>query len=381
MSDYYEILGVSRDASAEEIKKAYRKLARQYHPDVNDSDDAHERFKEIGRAFQVLSDPQKRQIYDLGGDPLATGGGAGPGGAGFGQAFTFTDIMDAFFGQTGATTRGPRPRVRRGQDALIPLRISLAEAAFGTTREIKVDTAIVCLTCHGSGAAAGSKPVTCEICHGRGEVTHTQRSFLGEVRTMRPCPNCRGYGTTIPNPCIECSGDGRIRSRRTVTVKIPSGMDTGIRVQLSGQGEVGPGGGPPGDLFVELEVEPHEFFTRSGDDLHCTVTLPMTAAALGTRIELPTLEDDSVPVDIRPGTQSGAEIVIGGRGVPQLRHSGRGDLVVRIVVETPTRLDDEQAELLRRLATLREEEQPAGQVQPTSQRSVFGRLRDAFGQH
>jgi molecular chaperone DnaJ len=380
MSDYYGILGVSRDASAEEIKKAYRKLARQYHPDVNDSADAHERFKEIGRAFQVLSDPQKRQIYDLGGDPLATGGGAGPG-AGFGQAFTFTDIMDAFFGQTGATTRGPRPRVRRGQDALIPLRITLAEAAFGTTREIKVDTAVVCPTCHGSGAGAGSQPVTCVICHGRGEVTHTQRSFLGEVRTMRPCPNCRGYGTTIPNPCTECSGDGRVRSRRTVTVKIPSGMDTGIRVQLSGQGEVGPGGGPPGDLFVELEVEPHEIFTRSGDDLHCTVTLPMTAGALGTRIELPTLEDDTVPVDIRPGTQSGAEIVITGRGVPQLRHTGRGDLVVRIVVETPTRLDDEQAELLRRLASLREEEQPEGQVQPTAPRSVFGRLRDAFGQH
>ena len=379
MSDYYETLGVSRDASAEEIKKAYRKLARQYHPDVNDSEDAHERFKEIGRAFQVLSDPQKKQIYDLGGDPLGPSGGAGA--AGFGQAFTFTDIMDAFFGQTGATTRGPRPRVRRGQDALIPLRITLAEAAFGTTREIKVDTAVLCPTCQGSGAATGSQPVTCEICHGRGEVTHTQRSFLGEVRTMRPCPSCRGYGTTIPNPCTECSGDGRVRSRRTVTVKIPSGMDTGIRVQLSGQGEVGPGGGPPGDLFVELEVEPHDTFTRSGDDLHCTVTLPMTAAALGTRLELPTLEDDTVAVEVRPGTQSGTEIVITGRGVPQLRHSGRGDLIVRVVVETPTKLNSEQRTLLEQLASLREEEKPTGQVQPTAPRSVFGRLRDAFGQH
>jgi molecular chaperone DnaJ len=379
-SDYYQILGVSRDASADEIKKAYRKLARQYHPDVNDSDDAHERFKEIGRAFQVLSDPQKRQIYDLGGDPLASGGGAGPGG-GFGQAFTFTDIMDAFFGQTGPNARGPRPRVRRGQDALIPLRITLAEAAFGTTREIKVDTAVVCPTCSGSGAAAGSRPVTCEICHGRGEVTHTQRSFLGEVRTMRPCPHCRGFGTTIPSPCTECSGDGRVRSRRTVSVKIPSGMDNGIRVQLSGQGEVGPGGGPPGDLFVELEVEPHEIFTRSGDDLLCTVTLPMTAAALGTQIDLPTLDGDTVPVHIRPGTQSGTEHVVTGRGVPQLRHSGRGDLIVRVVVETPSRLDDQQAELLRQLAALRDEEQPEGQIQPTAPKSVFGRLRDAFGAH
>src|SRR5262245_48566709 len=164
---------------------------------------------------------------------------------------------------------------------------------------------------------------------------------------MRPCPSCRGYGTTIPNPCTECSGDGRVRSRRTVTVKIPSGMDNGIRVQLSGQGEVGPGGGPPGDLFVELEVEQHEIFTRSGDDLHCTVTRPMTAAALGTRIDLPTLEGEPVPVDIRPGTQSGTEIVISGRGVPQLRHSGRGDLILRVLVETPSRLDEQQAELLR----------------------------------
>jgi molecular chaperone DnaJ len=374
-SDYYKILGVSRDASADDIKKAYRKLARRYHPDVNDSEDAHERFKEIGRAFQVLNDPQKRQIYDLGGDPLATGGGAG---GGFGQAFTFTDIMDAFFGQATGATRGPRPRVRRGQDALIPLRIDLAEAAFGTTRELKVDTAVVCTTCAGSGAQAGSQPVTCEICHGRGEVTHTQRSFLGEVRTMRPCPACRGFGTTIPNPCGECSGDGRVRSRRTVTVKIPAGVDTGTRVQLSGQGEVGPGGGPAGDLYVEIGVEPHEVFTRHGDDLHCTVTLPMTAAALGTTIDLPTLEGETVPLDIKAGTQSGTDLVLTARGVPRLRHTGRGDLIVRVLVETPTRLDESQIELLRRLAEARGEERPEGRVQ-AAQKSVFGRLRDAFG--
>lgn len=374
-SDYYKILGVSRDASSDDIKKAYRKLARRYHPDVNDSDDAHERFKEIGRAFQVLSDPQKRQMYDLGGDPLATGGGAG---GGFGQAFTFTDIMDAFFGQATGATRGPRPRVRRGQDALIPLRIDLAEAAFGTTRELKIDTAVVCPTCLGSGAAAGSQPVTCDICHGRGEVTHTQRSFLGEVRTMRPCPACRGFGTTIPNPCVECSGDGRVRSRRTVTVKIPAGVDTGTRVQLSGQGEVGPGGGPAGDLYVEIGVEQHEVFTRHGDDLHCTVTLPMTAAALGTTIDLPTLEGEPTPLDIKAGTQSGTDFVLTARGVPRLRHTGRGDLIVRILVETPTKLDEGQTDLLRQLAEARGEERPAGQVQ-AAQKSVFTRLRDAFG--
>jgi molecular chaperone DnaJ len=376
-TDYYAVLGVSRDASADEIKKAYRKLARQYHPDVNDSEDAHHRFQEIGRAFQVLSDPQKRQVHDLGGDPLANGAGAG---GGFGQAFTFTDIMDAFFGQTGGATRGPRPRTRRGQDALIPLRIDLAEAAFGTTRELKVDTAVVCPTCSGSGAAAGSKPVTCDICHGRGEVTHTQRSFLGEVRTMRPCPNCRGFGTTIPNPCGECAGDGRVRTRRTVTVKIPGGVDSGTRVQLSGQGEVGPGGGPAGDLYVEIEVEPHETFTRHGDDLHCTVTLPMTAAALGTTIDLPTLEGETTPLEITPGTQSGTGLTLTDRGVPRLRRAGRGDLIVEVLVETPTRLDEGQAALLRQLAEARGEERPQGQVQ-AAHKGVFGRLRDAFGPH
>ena len=374
-TDYYAVLGVSRDASADEIKKAYRKLARQYHPDVNDSEDAHHKFQEIGRAFQVLSDPQKRQMHDLGGDPFATGAGAGAGGAGFGQAFTFTDIMDAFFGQTGGATRGPRPRTRRGQDALIPLRIDLAEAAFGTTRELKVDTAVLCPTCSGSGAAAGSEPVTCEICHGRGEVTHTQRSFLGEVRTMRPCPNCRGFGTTIPNPCVECAGDGRVRSRRTVTVKIPGGVDSGTRVQLTGQGEVGPGGGPAGDLYVEIEVEQHEIFTRSGDDLHCTVTLPMTAAALGTTIDLPTLEGHE-DLTIKPGTQSGNVLTLRAHGAPRLRGTGRGNLLVHLDVQTPTRLDERQQELLRELAALRGEDLTEGTGANTG--GLFSRVRDAF---
>ena len=389
--DLYETLGVPRDADADAIKKAYRRLARQLHPDVNPDPETQEKFKEVSHAYEVLSDPEKRRMYDLGGDPF--GGGAGAGGFGQGAGFSFTDIMDAFFGGQGGGAagggRGPRPRMRRGQDALIRLEVDLAEAAFGTTRELKVDTAVLCSVCHGDGAAPGSTPVTCETCGGRGEVHQVQRSFLGEIRTLRPCAACRGYGSIIPEPCRECSGDGRVRSRRSLTVKIPAGVDTGTRVQLSEQGEVGPGGGPAGDLYVEIHVAEHQMFTRHGNDLVCSVTVPMTAAALGTSIDLPTLEADlvehgaetdvetTVELDIRAGTQSGTEVVLNGRGVPRLRGTGRGDLVVRIVVETPTRLDERQEELLRELAALRDEESPDGHVQ-AAHKSVFGRLRDAF---
>jgi molecular chaperone DnaJ len=388
--DLYDLLGVARDADADTIKKAYRRQARQYHPDVNPDAASQEKFKEVSRAYEVLSDPQKRAAYDRGGDPF---GGMGAGFGGQGAGFSFTDIMDAFFGG-GATPgqggRGPRSRVRRGQDALIRIEIELAEAAFGVTRELKVDTAVVCATCSGEGAAPGSHPVPCETCHGAGEVAHVQRSFLGEVRTLRPCAACRGFGSIIPDPCRECSGDGRVRSRRTLTVKIPAGVDAGTRVQLTEQGEVGPGGGPAGDLYVEISVAAHDTFTRQGDDLHCTVTLPMTAAALGTTLTLPTLEADleagagsgvetSFELEVAAGTQSGTEQVLRGRGVPGLR-GGRGDLVVHTVVETPTRLDPRQEELLHELAAIRGEEQPTGQVRPAS-KSVFGRLRDAFNAH
>ncbi len=393
--DPYEILGVARDADPDTIKKAYRKLARQLHPDVNPDPGTQEKFKDVSRAYEILSDPEKRRHFDMGGGD-AFGGGFG---AGAGQGFSFTDIMDAFFGGGGAggaaQGRGPRPRVRRGQDALIHLEIELAEAAFGTTRELKVDTAVLCTTCQGEGTAPGTHPQTCETCQGRGETFHVQRSFLGEIRTMRPCAACRGFGQVIPEPCRECSGDGRIRSRRNLNVKIPAGVDAGTRVQLSEQGEVGPGGGPAGDLYVELHVRDHDVFMRKGRDLHCTVSLPMTAAALGTTINLPTLEADlsptaaaeagfatppaaEVPLEVRPGTQSGSDQVLTGYGVPSLRGSGRGDVIVRVLVETPTRLDAEQEDLLRRLAALRGEEKPSGQVSD-QHKSVFNRLRDAFG--
>jgi molecular chaperone DnaJ len=383
--DPYEILGVDRDADADTIKKAYRRLARKLHPDVNPDPGTQERFKEVSAAYEVLSDPEKRRMYDLGGDPL----GRGAGGFGQGAGFSFTDIMDAFFGgQAGTGGRGPRPRTRRGQDALVRLDVELAEAAFGVTRELKVDTAVLCSTCEGSGAAPGSFPVTCETCHGRGEVQQVQRSFLGEIRTVRPCAACRGYGEIIPEPCRECAGDGRVRSRRSITVKIPSGVDHGTRVQLAGEGEVGPGGGPAGDLYVEIQVAPHPVFTREGNDLRCTVSVPMTAAALGTTVELPLLEADIaeegsdvqqwVDLEVRPGTQGGTEQVLRGYGVPSLRSQARGDMVVTIDVETPTRLDDRQQELLRELAALRHEESPDGKIHPTH-KSMFGRIRDAFG--
>ena len=388
--DLYELLGVGRDADADAIKKAYRKQARRLHPDVNPDPEAQEQFKEVSLAYEVLSDPQKRSAYDRGGDPF---GGAGAGGFGQGAGFSFTDIMDAFFGGQGpgGQGHGPRPRSRRGQDALIRLDVELAEAAFGVTRDLKVDTAVVCTTCHGDGTAPGTSPVPCETCRGAGEVAQVQRSFLGEIRTLRPCAACRGFGTLIPDPCRECSGDGRVRSRRTLKVKIPAGVDSGTRVQLSEQGEVGPGGGPAGDLYVEIQVLPHPTFTRAGSDLHCTVSLPMTAAALGTSVTLPLLEADvvdgreptadsdlvtSLDLDVKAGTQSGTERVMRGYGVPGLR-GGRGDLVVIISVETPSRLDARQEELLHELAAIRGEESPEGSVR-ASHKSVFGRLRDAF---
>lgn len=383
-ADYYEVLGVPRDATGEQIKKAYRRLAMKYHPDVADTPDAAEKFKEIGEAYEVLHDANKRAMYDRGGDPLG-GGFSGGGGFGFpGGGFDFTNLVDAMFG--AQASRGPRSRVRRGQDALVRLNLTLAEAAFGITKPLRVDTAVVCPRCNGNGSEGGGEPVTCGTCHGSGDVTSVQRSFLGEIRTSQPCPSCRGYGTVITNPCGECSGEGRIRSHRTINVKIPPGVASGNRVHLASQGEVGPGGGPAGDLYVELAVESHDTFKRDGDNLEVVVKVPMTAAALGTRITLDTLEaerDDLDPdlarvdVDIPSGTQSGTRITIAGRGVPRLRRDGRGDLGVTLLVQTPTRLDDEQRELLRQLAAARGESRAEVSVAKHG-KGVLGWLKETF---
>jgi molecular chaperone DnaJ len=371
-TDYYEVLGVRRDASPDEIKKAYRRLARQYHPDVNPDPGAQERFKEIGRAYEVLADPEKREVYDLGGDPFAPGGGGMGGPFGFGLG----DIMDAFFGGTGAA-RASRSRVRQGADALIAMDLDLTETAFGVERELVVETAVVCPTCTGGGTAAGTHPEKCGTCKGRGEVQTVQRSFLGQVMTSRPCPECRGTGEIIRHPCPECAGEGRVRARRSIAVKVPAGVENGMRIRLAGEGEVGPGGGPPGDLYIEIHERDHPVFTRDGDNLHCRVTLPMTAAALGTSLKLQTLDGEE-QIDVRAGTQPGTVITLRARGVPHLRGTGRGDLHVHVEVLTPTRLDGEQERLLRQLAALRDEEHP--EVVGANGQGLFSRLRGAFKQ-
>ena len=373
-TDYWGVLGLSPGASDQEIKRAYRRMARDLHPDVNPDPGAKERFQEVTRAYEALTDPDKRRIVDLGGDPFDTSGGGMGAGSPFGAGFGgLGDIMDAFFG--GATARGPRSRTRPGRDALIPVELELDETVFGTTKDITVDTAVLCSTCTGAGTAPGTRPITCATCSGRGEVQSVQRSFLGQVVTSRTCPSCGGIGQVIPDPCPECGGDGRIRSRRTIPVKVPAGVEDGMRIRLSGHGEVGPGGGPAGDLYVEIHERPHPVFTRDGEDLNCRVTLPMTAAALGTTLNLKTLDGEQ-ELEIRAGTQSGSVITLRGQGAPRLRATGRGNLLVHVEVRTPTRLDAEQERLLREFAKLRGEDQPVTDHQSSG--GLFSRVRDAF---
>jgi molecular chaperone DnaJ len=379
--DYYGILGVGRDASPDDIKRAYRKLARELHPDVNPDPVAQQRFKDVTAAYEVLTDPAKRQIVDLGGDPLSPGGGSGGGmGDPFGGmgGMGLSDIMDAFFGAAGGgvRSRGPRPRVRQGDDALIPIELTLEECATGVSKDLVVDTATLCSVCHGSGCAPGTTAVTCEVCKGAGETQQVQRSLLGQVITSRPCRVCHGYGEVIPEPCRQCNGEGRVRARRTVRANIPAGVGDGIRVRLAGQGEVGPGGGTPGDLYVEVRELPHDRFTRDGVDLHCTVHVPMTAAALGTSMSLAVLEGTE-DLDLVPGTQSGTVLQMRGLGMPALRGSSRGTLFVHVEVVTPTKIDEKQADLLRELGALRGEEQP--EYAAKAHGGFFNRLRDSFG--
>ena len=366
-TDHYEVLGLERNATPEEIKKAYRRLARELHPDVNPSEEASERFKSVTHAYDVLSDPEQRERYDLGGSGSPFGGG---GQAGFG----FGDIFETFFGAAQGRTSGPRSRRERGQDALLRIEVELADVVFGTSRELEVDTAVLCATCNGSCCAPGTQPVTCDICRGSGSIQRTVRSLLGNVMTSSPCGTCRGYGTVIPNPCPTCAGQGRVRAKRSVHVDVPSGVDTGMRLHLPAEGEAGPAGGPNGDLYLEVKVKHHDTFSRNGDDLLATLEVQMTDAVLGTNVSLQGL-DGEVGIEVKPGTQSADIVTIKDRGITRLRGGGRGDLKVGIQVVTPVRLNSKEQELMKQFAASR---RPVAPEFAHFQQGLFAKLRDRF---
>ncbi|MDX1873710.1 molecular chaperone DnaJ [Mycolicibacterium sp. 120266] len=377
--DYYGLLGVSKGASDSELKRAYRRLARELHPDVNPDEEAQARFKEISLAYEVLSDPEKRRIVDLGGDPMENGA-AGAGAGGFGGFGGLGDVFEAFFGGGGGS-RGPIGRVRPGSDSLLRMRLDLSECATGVTKQVTVDTAVLCDLCHGKGTNGTSSPVTCDTCHGHGEVQTVQRSLLGQVMTSRPCPVCGGVGEVIPDPCHRCGGDGRVQARREVSVKIPAGVGDGMRVRLAAQGEVGPGGGPAGDLYVEVHEQPHDIFVRDGDDLHCTVSVPMFDAALGTSVTVQDILDGSTEITIPAGTQPGSVTTLRGHGMPHLRSGVRGNLHAHIEVLIPTRLDATDTDLLGKLKAHRSRdvaEVRSAHGASSTNGGLFSRLRETF---
>jgi molecular chaperone DnaJ len=340
--DYYEVLGVSKSASADEIKKAYRRLAMKHHPDRNkDDSDAETRFKEAKEAYEVLSDDDKRSAYErFGHDGVR---GAGMGGAGGFSAEGFSDIFGDVFGDIFGGGRRAGPQVFRGADLGYELHLDLEKAVSGDTVTIEVPSQVTCDTCEGSGARKGTAPVQCSTCGGAGQV-RMQQGFFSIQQT---CPACKGVGTMISDPCETCRGRGRVRRTRTLSVKVPAGVDDGDRIRLSGEGEAGRNGGPPGDLYVEIRIEPHKLFTRDGADLSCEVPISFATATLGGEVELPTL-DGNVSLKVPAGTQSGKVFRLRGKGVTIVRDPRKGDLFARVSVETPVNLTSEQKELLRR---------------------------------
>src|SRR3954464_4807756 len=348
--DYYEVLGVERGADDAEIKRAFRKLAQQWHPDVSPDPAAQDRFKEINEAYQVLSDPQRRQAYDMFGR-AGVGSGDGGFGAGGTQGFGgFSDIFDAFFGGSmGGNARRARPQT--GSDLRDDLRITFEEAVLGTEKEIEFPVLGRCETCGGSGAKPGTSPVECPQCKGRGEVRSIRQTMLGQMVSASPCPRCHGEGTIIETPCETCRGEGRTERRRSLRVSIPAGIDEGHQIRLSNEGEVGPRNGAPGSLYVAVHVTDHPELTREGTELFYEAELSIAQAALGTKIPDATVEGSDTQVEIKPGTQPGTEIRLRGRGVPHLRRqSARGDLHVIANVVVPSRLTKRQRELLEAFA-------------------------------
>jgi len=384
MRDYYEILGVGRDADADTVKKAYRQLALQCHPDRNNgSKEAEEQFKEATEAYEVLRDPNKRATYDRYGHSAVRGGG---GSAGYG-GFDFSDALEIFmrdfggfgmedlFGGRGGGGRRGR-NVRKGQDIRVRLPVTLAEVATGVKKALKLELLEQCQGCGGTGAERGAAPVQCQTCGGGGEVRRVQRSFLGQLVTVTPCPDCGGEGQQIHKPCPDCQGRGVQPQPKRVEVKVPPGVSTGDYITLRGQGNAGGRGGPAGDILAVLEVEEDARFVRDGTDLILELPVTVSQAALGTEREIPLLPEGSARVKVAPGTQSGRLIRLRGKGLPHLQSAARGDLIVRVVVWIPTDLTSEQEALLRKLAKI--ESQPPERVSSEEDRGFWSKVREAF---
>lgn len=374
MADYYELLGVSRTATADEIKKAYRKKARQLHPDTNPDPAAADQFKEVSTAYAVLSNDEQRARYDQFGES----GIGGPGGANFEDLFGgagLGDIFDAFFGGGGGPfggggRRGPAGPPR-GQDTEIATTISFEQSVFGDQISLDLKLPQRCDDCGGTGAGEGTKPVSCVDCSGTGQVRRIRQSMLGQMMSTSPCPRCSGLGEVITTPCSTCRGEGRVTADKTYTVDVPAGVVDGSTLRLTRRGPVGPRGGTPGDLYVHLRVTPHDRYRRDGDDLITTITVSVAQAALGTRIVLPTLDGDEELV-VPAGTQPGRIFVLRGRGVPRLHGRGRGDIKVATVVEVPTKMSDDEVELFQKYAEGRGEEVGDGGG------GLFSKIRSAF---
>ena len=361
--DLYTVLGVARTASPEEIKKAYRRRARECHPDAGGDE---EEFKRVTHAHQVLSDPERRARYDRFGDDGTSRGGGGGDPFGFGG---LGDVLDAFFG--GATTGGGRARANaQGRDVLVPAEVSLEDVLHGTELPVDVEVARACDTCGGSGSASGGGPSTCSTCGGRGAVARVVRTAFGQMSTSATCPACQGSGREVRDPCRSCGGEGRRVTRRTVTVDLPVGIEHGTRLRVPGAGEAGRHGATPGDLFVEVRIAPHEVYERDGRDLWADLSVPMTLAALGGRVDVPVLDGDDAVLDVPAGAQPGDVLTLRREGLPGRSGRARGDINLRLRVEVPTSLTTEEREALVRFADLRGEER--------AQRGLVERLRDAL---